>query len=481
MQFKEQKRSGLGGGGAHNLSGYLSEDTIVALTTAVGGPIVILRLSGNKAFSVFEKICGLEKITQQKPRALFRAKIQSQDGACIDDALAVYFPRPHSFTGEDVVELHLHGSAAVTTAVFFELFTLGVRQALPGEFSFRAVKNGKMSLSQSQGVADLISSTNQGATALALEKMSGLMNPLLSELAHEMRELVALSALGIDFSDQDVEEVSLLNLKKRVFELKEKITRLKNSFERGEKIQEGVNVGFLGLPNAGKSSFFNALLGADRAIVSEIAGTTRDVVREKITLHGKTTSLTLRLHDTAGLRESLDSVEKKGVEKTRQVGREADLVLLIVDVTAPIDRLWEEWEKMGRPAVKALGIFTKCDLVEGKETGHIKSELEKFNIATWVETSAKTGAGISEAGDAIVLFCEKLVSRKPGEILLTRVDQLQAVESCLSYLEQAEKATESDLFAADLRCALSSLNLLIGETLTDDILGRIFSQFCIGK
>jgi tRNA modification GTPase len=483
--------------------GYLSEQTIAAIASAVGGAIAIIRISGPRAFEALTALAQTAFQSQGQPflvnnfepRKLYRATLHSVWGEPLDDAMFVRFVNPESFTGEDVVELHVHGGNFTASRILEELAKHGVRQALPGEFSFRAVRNGKMSLTQAQAISDLIESTNDGAATLALEKLSGTQNRLLSTLAEDLRKLAVLGEVGIDFSDQDVDEVSLPTLKKRVAPLLETLLQLRSSFDRGVRLQDGIGVAFVGLPNAGKSSFFNALLGEDRSIVSDIAGTTRDVIRERITIRGKTGSITLKLEDTAGLRHAEDLVEKKGIERSQQAASRSDLILFIVDSTASsekdLEALASQWESLhlsghhsgsGKTmSAKTIGILTKCDLVPSENLPTLEAKLRHTEISRWLKTSAQTGAGIAEASDEIAAFCERLIHRQKGEVLLTRADQLDAVFRAVGHLQRAQNAPEIDLFASDVRQALHSLGPLIGATLPDDILGQIFSSFCIGK
>jgi tRNA modification GTPase len=469
-------------------SGYLSELTIAALASAVGGAIAVIRISGPRAFWAVEQLAKKPLPAEQfKVRTLYRLVLNNPDQEeLLDDSLFVRFEAPASFTGEDVVELHVHGGSFTATRILEALARIGVRQALPGEFSFRAVRNGKMSISQAQGVSDLIQSSNDDAATLALEKLSGTQNLLLSGLAEALRKLAVLGEVGIDFSDQDVEELSLPNLKKKLVPLLDTLQKLRASFDRGVRLQDGIGVVFVGLPNAGKSSFFNALLGEDRSIVSDVAGTTRDVVRERITLRGKHGSVTLKLEDTAGLRPSEDVVENKGIERTKDATRRADLILFLVDSSdskqnEQIALQWGEIQATigSSVAQRALGILTKTDLSSAGKS--LDDHLKTLEIKNWVKTSAQTGDGIQEAIEKIVDHCEKLVHRKKGEVLLTRLDQLDAVSKAIEHLERAQETPETDLFASDIKQALYALGSLIGETLPDDILGRIFSSFCIGK
>lgn len=472
-------------------SGYLSHDTIAAIATQLGGAIGMIRVSGPAAREALESLVGKGALSKQEPRRLFRARLKApgveSEAKTLDDAMVAYFVAPDSFTGEDCVELYLHGSSVIAIQVMEALSSLGVRQALPGEFSFRAVRNGKMNVSQAEAVADLIASANPEAASLALEKLEGSQSRFVAALAEELRQLATLGEVGIDFADQDVDEVSLPRLKERVTPILAKLESLKNSYSRGVKLQDGVRVAFVGLPNAGKSSFFNALLGEDRSIVSDIAGTTRDVVRERLTLQGKNSSITLRLEDTAGLRHSEDAVEKIGIERTINAAREADLVLLIVDAqdigpkNAKIDSLRQQWKALGEPKDRAVGILTKVDLLSSAQKKELDLGVREFGIHSWVGTSALTHHGIHEAAAMIADFSEKWVHRSPGEVVLTRLEHQEAVSQTIDHLNRSKEAAEIDLFASDLRQALFALSPLIGETLPDDLLGRIFSQFCIGK
>lgn len=471
-------------------SGYFRDDTIAAISTALGGAVSMVRVSGPQAMGALGALAKLTPPPLFERAKLTRTPLFLPNGQPLDDALVACFYNPQSFTGEDVVELHLHGGVFVAQRVMETLLASGVRQALAGEFSFRAVRNGKMGLFQAQAIADLIAAKNDQALSMAVEKLSGAHSKFLSDLATQIRELAALGELGIDFSDQDVEEVSLPALKKRALQALGILRQLQSSFDRGVKIQEGLRAVFAGLPNAGKSSFFNALLGEDRSIVSETAGTTRDIVREHLTLRGKTASITLRLEDTAGLRATENAVEKQGIERTHRAAREADLIFFLVDPTASIEEACQQFQSLGGWVVtegkKALaditvGILTKADLLSSEALQNIQTKLGAFGISRWVTTSSVTGQGMSEAVESIVTFCEKRTHRQSGEILLTRLDHLAAVEKAIGELEQALHATEIDLFASDIRQALYSLSPLIGETATDDILGKIFSDFCIGK
>ncbi len=471
-----------------SLQPYLADDTIHALATPTGGALAVVRMSGPKSREILERLVG--GTLSVGARELFRARLKGEDGAEIDDGMAVFFAGPRSHTGEDGAEFFLHGGTVVASRLLDALTFFGSRQALPGEFSFRAVRNGKTTLAQAEAVADLIGAKNEEAAKLALEKMAGSQSKLVTEIAEGLRKLATMSELGIDFADQDVEELSLPSLKRELALVRERLTRLEASFERGKYVQDGIPVAFVGRPNAGKSSFFNALLGEDRSIVSDIAGTTRDVVRENIHLKGSSalgsrTSITLRLHDTAGVRAATqDRIEREGMARSLRTAREAEFVLLISDAGKGMDERSETeavWKELAIEARRAVIIFTKS--CEAGPSDRLAAEAlrERLGIkdAYWVDSPS--GEGIAEAADGIVRFCERFVHRAPGEVLLTRREHLLAVQATQNHLERALSAIEEDLFAADLRQALVSLGPVIGQTLADDILGRIFSEFCIGK
>jgi tRNA modification GTPase len=463
-------------------SQYLAQDTIAALATAPGGAIAILRVSGPDCEKALKLLADEPSWNALEAGQMARVMLRSPAGNLIDDALIVKFISPKSFTGEDVLEIHHHGNLLIAQRLMEELAKIGVRQALPGEFSFRAVRNGKMDISQAQAIADLITAPNEQAATLALEKMSGTQAELLVAIAEELRQLSAYGELGIDFSDQDVEDLSLDRLKKRLLIPQRRLQELISTFSRGSVLQNGVRTALIGNPNAGKSSLFNALLGEDRSIVSPIAGTTRDVVRELVNLRHDADQFTFRLEDTAGLRKSSDTVERLGIERTEKAAKEADLVLWIVDSTAPNENAVGQKP----PQVKnerTLGVLTKTDLVKVDELIELKKCLRQKHgeELSWIATSSVSNVGIKDLAEAMVSFAARKVSRRPKEVLLTRFEQVQSANQTLVHLERAQNASELDLFASDLRQALHALASLIGETLPDDILGRVFSQFCIGK
>ncbi len=465
-------------------SSYFSNDTIFALTTPLGGAVAGVRLSGSKSREILAKIS--KNTTEIPERKAVRRDLFSSQGRKIDDALVVCFENPRSYTGEDVVELWLHGSPAIAESLAQEFLSLGLRQALPGEFSFRAVKNGKLSLSQAEAVQELVAATNSEAVDLALEKLDGSHRALILAFADEMRKLASLSELGIDFSDQDVDEVSLKNLKRECQVLIRKLEDLKSSFARGKRIQDGIGVCLFGRPNAGKSTLFNILVNEERSIVSSIAGTTRDVVRETMTLSdGSGRSLSFRFHDTAGVRETEDEIEKMGVERTLLGARDADLILVLVDPLDPegFPELMAAFSCLERKSgSEVIFVLTKQDQISmDDQVNWVERVSGMVGIPSSVIFSGKTRYGLDELVRRLLDIGFLLTQRKSGEVLLTRWDHVRAVEQAITHLERSLTTVSEDLFAADIRQSLISLGPLIGETPTDDILGRIFSEFCIGK
>ncbi|HTL12350.1 MAG TPA: tRNA uridine-5-carboxymethylaminomethyl(34) synthesis GTPase MnmE, partial [Bdellovibrionota bacterium] len=401
-------------------SGYLSQDTIGAVSTALGGAIAVVRVSGPGAFSAVSRLCRTE--VDWEPRRMVRARPTDAAGRALDDALCVRFVHPDSYTGEDLVELHLHGSAVVAEGVLAALGAAGVRQALRGEFSFRAVRNGKLTLSQAEAVADLLAAPNAGAAELALEKMGGAQAKLVAELADAVRNLAAFGELGIDFSDQDVDEVSLGRLQARVAPVLRRLAELQSGYDRGRRIQEGVGVAILGLPNAGKSSLFNALLGEERSIVTDIPGTTRDVVRETLTLRDSDGGqVTFRVGDTAGLRETSDRVENLGVERSREAARGADVVLWVVDPSSSLEPQMAAWRALGVEPERCMGVVTKIDVVDDHQVQKAEAALAEAQIPHTSLVSAVSGEGLSLLARTLADRGAGWIRRRPGEWVLTRL------------------------------------------------------------
>lgn len=479
---------------------YLSDDTIVAAATPAGGALSIVRVSGPNALTVTEKLVSTHALKDLRahPKQLKRITIHSPAGKEIDDCLAVHFAGPKSFTGEDSFEFTLHGSSFILTQVIESFLSAGARAALPGEFSFRSVKNGKLTLNQAEAIADLTQAANSQAVEIALNKIKGVQSRWASELADELREIAALSALGIDFIEQDIEEVSLRTLKERSARCLEKLSKLRETYERGARIQGGLKLALIGPPNAGKSSLFNLLLGEDRSIVSSIPGTTRDIVREQLTLKSGSRSVSFRISDTAGLRTTMDLVEREGMQRSELAAKDADIILLTVDgnTTDPSSQIRELVLSLNLPLDRMIIVLTKADLVKSHpgQSGVLNSEphntpaqntlaqeIPDLAGKKWFFTSTITGTGVSELIRCLVQMGSSLTETSPGELVLTRLQHRIAIEHAESNLKTSLISPTEDLFAADIRHALVSLGPIIGDTLTEDTLNQIFGSFCIGK
>ncbi len=462
-------------------AGYLSNKTIAALCSPTGGAICILRISGDDARSIAEKLSG-KVLKPEDNRKAKRVWVSTRNGKKLDDAVMVPFFNPASFTGEDVVEFFLHGSPIIAQKMLDEIFSFGARLALPGEFSFRAVKNGKLMLSQAEAVKELIQAENDFALDLALEKLSGSQHELIDQIRNDLMQLVTLSEVGIDFSDQDIDEVSLPRLRVRLAKITGLLEELRGSFDRGKRFLDGIPVSVFGLPNAGKSSFFNALLGEDRSIVSNIAGTTRDVVREKINLRGPQGYVTFKLSDTAGLRKGQDQIEEIGIERTLKAAHDSDLILVVLDGQNPsIAEVSLFLKQIDLSKKQLLGIITKKDLLSENDRAGVLQLAATLPVSSFTFVSSPHLDGIEDVASQMAGLAEEKLARKPGEVVLTQFEHVQAVNRSLECLNQAKAAFDLVLFATDIRHGMNELGPLIGETLPDDVLGKIFSDFCIGK
>jgi tRNA modification GTPase len=389
-------------------------------------------------------------------------------GETIDRGLVLFFPAPHSYTGEDVVELQGHGGPVVVQLLLARCVELGARIAEPGEFSKRAFLNDKMDLAQAEAVADLINATTTEAARCAIRSLDGEFSLRIGALVGALTELRVLLEATLDFPEEEIDFIERYGLKQKLGDLSARVQAVFAASRQGSLLREGIHVVLAGHPNVGKSSLLNRLAGADRAIVTDIPGTTRDAIREAISLRG----VPLHLVDTAGLREAQDPVEKIGIERSHEAISKADLVLWIADATRPethdvdmalLDRL--------APDVAKIRVFNKVDLIG--VSAHPPA------AAAEVSVSARTGEGFEDLKSMIL----QAAGWGDGEgLFLARARHLQALNEASSHLVAAEVRIEQlDLCAEELRLAQSALASITGEVTADDLLGKIFSQFCIGK
>ena len=429
-----------------------SSDTIVAVSTPAGvGGIAVVRLSGPDALAI---AVGHLSVDTLAPRHATLCRFDD-----IDEVVALYFPK--GYTCEPTVEFSCHGSLYVQRAVVEALVDSGARMAESGEFTLRAVRNGRLDLSQAEAVADLLDASTPAQHRLAISQLRGGYAQRLKEMRQQLLDLTSLLELELDFSQEDVEFADRHELRRLLKQLMEHVSRLVDSFALGNALKRGVPVAIAGEPNAGKSTLLNALLDDDRAIVSAVPGTTRDTIEEALTIGG----VTFRLVDTAGIRQAADEVEALGVERSQRAVADATLVLCLHDCTQP----WRE------PDVS----------LEGKKTIHILSKTDLPHTQPSVphlSLSAKTGEGIEELKAAMV---EAVGDMDKGDVLLTNARHREALVRMRQALANAAEGLAAqmpaDLVAVDLRDALYHLGTVTGEVANDEILGNIFSRFCVGK
>jgi len=445
----------------------LEETTIVAIATPPGrGGIGVLRLSGALSLTIASSLTG----ATLEPRHAHYTLLRDERGARVDDAVATYFKAPHSYTGEDVVEIATHGSPIVLDWLLRRAVAAGAQPARPGEFTERAFLRGRLDLTQAEAVRDLIEAQTLEQAKLAAEQMGGAIATQVRPTKQALVELIAALEAGIDFAEDDIDTMPAEAIAARIETLLPSLQTLLASFAHGRLMREGMRLAIVGKPNAGKSSLFNRLVERERAIVTATPGTTRDVIAERIALHG----VPVELLDTAGLRETDDEAERMGVARSREAIAEADAVLMVVDAssTDSVDAALEE-ALQGRPVVIARN---KSDL-HARQTS---------SNAAWpeVQTSAVTGEGIADLREALWSLVSGGAHRANGATL-TSLRQRDAVERSVLALQRAQSAataqTPHEMVLLDLYEALRALDELTGETTADDVLNLIFSTFCIGK
>lgn len=454
-------------------------DTIAALSTGTQvSAIGILRISGPLAVqitdTVFRPASG-NLLSAHPRRQMVYGTLLDRAGRAIDKCMAVAFSEGHSYTGEASAEIHCHGSPIVLAEGLQSLFAAGARQAERGEFTRRAFLHGQMDLTQAEAVVDLIEADTTSAARSALAQLGGALRRRGEALYNRLLDIASQFYAVVDYPDEDVEDLTLADLEGVLTSTATDLEELLSTANRGKILREGVPTAILGRPNAGKSSLFNALLGYDRAIVTDIAGTTRDTVEEKAVVGG----VPLRLIDTAGLRDTMDTVEKLGVERTKEAAAKAELLLAVVDGSVPPE---EEDAKVlrfcaatGKPWIHVL---SKRDL--SKTTAVSMADLEG-EISAAVSISSVTGEGLPDLEKAVAaLFPQG--STPAGEIL-TNPRQTDAVERALAAVERARAALAltPDAVLTDVEAAMRCLGELTGRTVKDDILDRIFERFCVGK
>ena len=449
-------------------------DTIVALATPQGvGALAIIRLSGTRAISITNSVFKGSDLEKAASHTLHFGTIRENE-KIIDEVLVSVFKAPNSFTKEDSTEISCHGSMLIAQEIIKLLIGKGARLAQPGEFTQRAFLNGKFDLAQAEAVADLIHADSEAARKTAMDQMRGGFSKDIALLREELIHFASMIELELDFSEEDVEFADRSALKKLIQNLLIKINALIGSFDLGNVIKNGVPTVIAGKPNAGKSTLLNALLKEERAIVSEIAGTTRDTIEDEINLGG----VTFRFIDTAGLRDTADTIEAIGVKRAKEQMEKASLILYMFDIsTEPLVEIQKTVTSLKKQPIPFLAIGNKLDLV-GES---VKSQLKKINIHPLI---AKSSEGLKELEDAIL---DKVNARElnTDDTVVTNLRHHQELiltkESLQAVIKAIDSGISNDFVAQDIRHALHHLGLITGQITTDDLLENIFSKFCIGK
>uniref|UniRef100_UPI004028C017 tRNA uridine-5-carboxymethylaminomethyl(34) synthesis GTPase MnmE n=1 Tax=Segatella hominis TaxID=2518605 RepID=UPI004028C017 len=468
-----------------------SEECICALATPAGGAIGIIRLSGNEAIrltdKVFVSVSG-KQLSAAKPNTLHYGEIKDKDGHTIDDVLVSVFRAPHSYTGEDSTEISCHGSRYILQQVLQRLIEVGCRQAEPGEYTRRAYMNGKMDLSQAEAVADLIASTNKATHQMALSQLKGHFSSELTVLREKLLKMTSLLELELDFSDhEELEFADRSELRALAAEIEKKITTLAHSFETGNALKQGVPVAIVGKTNVGKSTLLNRLLHEEKAIVSNIHGTTRDVIEDTTLIDG----ITFRFIDTAGIRKTDDVVENIGIERTYQKMEEAKIVIWLLDALPTEAEIEDMKEKnLGK---KLLMVFNKIDEIsfdkavlpsdENSQTSSSIS-LSDENVSI-LNISARTGENVSGLEQALVKAAD-IPEITENDVIVTSARHYEALlradESLSRVLESMDMGMSGDIIAEDLKMVLEELGEITGGQISSqETLNNIFKHFCIGK
>lgn len=448
--------------------------TIAAIATPIGrGGVGIIRLSGPQAYKI---ACQLTKKPSFRPRLASFCRFYDDQANIIDEGLVLYFKAPHSFTGEDVIELQGHGGMILQNQLLARAFELGAKQAAAGEFSYRAFENDKLDLLQAEAIADAIDATSVAAASSAIRSLTGEFSSQINNLLEQLINVRLHVEAAIDFpEEEDVDFLSDGVIEAKIASIQAQIDRVLMTAQQGQLLRDGIDVVIAGRPNAGKSSLLNRLAGQERAIVTEVEGTTRDTLQETVVLNG----LTLHLTDTAGLRDTTDTVERLGIERARQAIKQADLLLLVYDVTQETDPLALAQELFGQlPAANRLLIIgNKCDLLTAPLAAIV--DIEGYQQ---VNVSCETSQGIESL---IECLCDKVGFHPPENSLIARTRHIDALKRTAYHLAQAfEQLTvfaAGELVAESLRQAQLSLGEITGQFSADDLLGKIFGSFCIGK
>ncbi|MBD1428521.1 tRNA uridine-5-carboxymethylaminomethyl(34) synthesis GTPase MnmE [Sphingobacterium litopenaei] len=452
-----------------------TQDTIVALATSPGsqGAIAVIRVSGTDAISLVNSVFKGKDLNKQASHTIHFGTIREGE-EIIDEVLVSLFVGPNSYTKENSVEISTHNSKYIIERVINLLIRKGARAARPGEFTLRAFLNGGLDLSQAEAVADLIASNSAASHQIAMQQMRGGFSNQLKKLREDLVHFASLIELELDFSEEDVEFANRDQLKALIQKIYSVINKLIASFEQGNVLKNGVPVVIAGKPNVGKSTLLNALLNEERAIVSDIAGTTRDTIEDEINIKG----ITFRFIDTAGIRHTEDVIEAKGVERTREKMKQARLIIYLFDPTQDkIEAVQEQIQEVKDLNIPFVTIINKSDLIT-------ESQRAEYQVLNPLYISAKEQLGIEELKDEL-LNQVNLSNINTDDVMVTNIRHVEALQHTQTALEKVlygiDNPVTSDFLAMDIRQALHHLGEITGTVTTDDLLDNIFSKFCIGK
>jgi|TARA_B100001094_G_C18186908_1_gene804414 tRNA modification GTPase len=456
----------------------INQETIIALATPNGlGAISVIRISGLNAISVTEKLFkpkGNKKLSNQKSHTVHLGHLM-KNGHELDEVLVTLFKGPHSYTGENTIEISCHGSTFIQQEIIDLFIENGIRVANPGEFTLRAFINGKMDLNQAEAVADLIASENEGSHKLAMEQMKNGFSNDLKKLRAELLHFSSMIELELDFSQEDVEFAERSEFKKLTVKIQTELEKLIDSFKSGNVLKNGISVAIAGKPNAGKSSLLNTLLNEDKAIVSDIPGTTRDSIEDSLVIDG----INFRFTDTAGLRETEDIIESKGIEKTKEKINNARILIYLFDSNdTTFNEINSDMKSFKREDLSVLLVRNKVDLKNTNQ--NLINQLEKFEI---IEISANNIDSVSSLKKRLVN--EINILNPYTDTVISNSRHYEALMKALKAIEEVNMGLKSeisgDLLSVDIRKSIEHLAEITGEITNDDVLGNIFANFCIGK
>ena len=458
-------------------------ETIAAISTPYGtGGIGIIRISGPEAFSVAEKIFrGSKKISETKSHSVVHGRIiDPADGQMVDEVLLVKMDSPGTFTGEDTIEINCHGGIVLLRRVLSLVLMYGARAACPGEFTKRAFINGRIDLAQAEAVIDLINSKTDEGSRAAAAQLQGRLSEKIRGARRKMIELIARIEAAIEYPEEDIDEITAEEVRNGIAEIKEELRKTAQSFTRGRLLRDGLTAAIIGKPNAGKSSLLNALAGSSRAIVTDIPGTTRDIIEEYVNING----IPVRFLDTAGIRSTDDPVEAIGVEKARTAAAEAELVIIVLDAQTGITD--EDIEVMKSSlSKKTIVMINKTDVADDRMVEDMKEQIRTYGDIPVVVASMVDGTGMDDLADKIEVLAAGGEISANNEVLLTNARHRQLIEDAILDLDSAESAyiggMPLDLVTIDIRDAAEALGQITGESVSEDVVNEIFSRFCVGK